>query len=119
MYDECVKSLDNYMKTINSDQEPIEVILNFSYEIPEYNDMDYIKMKKKQLDKLVILPASNQFEDGKYLITTVTEIPRDIQQRICLGKASGWENRVRLYNFFADEYGYKKIVKKINTLNWL
>lgn len=111
MFKEAIKSLENTMKISENIITPVKIVLDFSYEIPEYNPTDYAIIAKQKINRVVLVPASKKDVEGHYFIDTINEIPRSIQQKIAIGNASSWSNMVRIYNFFSDEFGYKKITK--------
>jgi len=93
-----------------ANEHPVyHVILDDSYEIPAYNDRDYAIMANQDINRRVLLPSSRQHYESEWLLSRVTHLPRNIEQRIGAGSNTKWENLVRIYNFFADDLGYEKI----------
>jgi len=80
---------------------------------PAYSDRLYSTIANQYIGKEVMLPASKKNHSSKYFIEYIHKIPRSIQQRLAIGNAKSWNNTVYLYNSFADELGYKKIISAI------
>lgn len=96
---------------------PVLVALDYSYDIPEYNDRDYAIMANREINRRIELPRSRScINKTNIIIHTVTEILRSEQQRIGSGTNTSWENQVRIYNFFADELGYSRIMMKTKLI---
>lgn len=81
---------------------------------PVYSYRLYAIIANQYIGKEVTLPASRKNLSSKYFIGYINKIPRSIQQRLAIGTAKSWDNMVYLYNSFADELGYEKIVNKSN-----
>ena len=122
IFDNLVDDLNRKMKEIeltSHDTKPIRVQCEYNNSIPDYNPRDYAIIANQEINTLVILPASRKNIEGKYFISTINKIPRNIQQRIGSGSASSWLNMVMIYNFFADELGYSKITMKEHKIKKL
>jgi hypothetical protein len=93
-----------------ANEHPVfNVFMDYTYEIPAYNDRDYAIMANQDINRRVLLPSSRQHYESEWVLSRVTHLSRSIEQRIGAGRNTKWENLVRIYNFFADELGYEKI----------
>lgn len=99
-----------------SDHPIYHVFMDYSYEIPAYNDRDYAIMANQDINRRVLLPSSRQYKESECVISRVTNLQRSIEQRIGAGWNTRWENLVRIYNFFADELGYEEITVHKTTM---
>lgn len=95
-----------------NDHPVYNVIMDYSYEIPDYNNRDYAIIANQDINRRVLLRSSRQYHASQWMLSRVTHLPRNIEQRIGGGANTKWENLVRIYNFFADELGYEKIIAK-------
>lgn len=96
-----------------NDNPVFRVVLDYTYEIPDYNDRDYAKIANQDINRRVLLPKSRQYMESEFMLSRVTHLSRSIEQRIGAGSNKKWENFVRIYNFFADELGYEKITATV------
>ena len=100
-----------------ANEHPVyHVVMDYSYEIPDYSDRDYAIMANQDINRRVLLRSSKQHHASEWVLSRVTHLPRNIEQRIGAGANKKWENLVRIYNFFADELGYDKITAQKTTI---
>ena len=83
---------------------------NLTQDCPVYSDRLYATIANQYIGREVLLLASRKKSSSKYFIEYIHKIPRSIQQRLAVGNAKSWNNMVYLYNSFADELGYAKII---------
>lgn len=96
---EDIKKIESYRGI--TEIEDIEI---YSIALKQQYDNDqYIIMANTYIGKRVELPASKRYPQSEYFIEKVTDIPRNIQQRIAGSNSSSWSNMIYLFNKYSDQ----------------
>jgi len=83
---------------------------------PPYTNRLYAVIANQYIGKEVLLPSSKKKSESIYFIEYIHKIPRSIQQRLAVGNARSWNNMVYIYNTFADELGYRRIINLMDSI---
>ncbi len=91
--------------------EDEETTSNESCIYPEYSDRLFATIANQYIGKTVTIPGSRKYMSREYKVSYINKVPRSIQQRLANSNGKSWHNMVYLYNSFADELGYRKILQ--------